>query len=265
MCHQVCLKEIGNSQEDIGYSLHKIQGQKTRFCCLTYLSSFPRYLRLVLQYSDVIVGQFFGHQNTDTFRLFYNRNREYKSFIECFTKQIYTSEQPVSWAMIAPGLTPRILVDGMRKSVKSNPSIRLYKYSVYDGKVLDYSQFSLSLKKTALEMSPHWEVYNFSSQFDQKDGISASILDQVYCDMVEGSPDSSPSLQKYLASNTAKMVDPRTCSSWCKRVHLCAIPNVDIFNFNKCISTTSHSEPQTNNLVMLVSVVVILLSSTSDF
>ena len=31
-----------------------------------------RYHRLIEQYSDVVVGQFYGHQNTDTFRLFYN-------------------------------------------------------------------------------------------------------------------------------------------------------------------------------------------------
>ena len=35
-----------------------------------------RYLRLILQYSDVIVGQFYGHQNTDTFRVFYNNKRK---------------------------------------------------------------------------------------------------------------------------------------------------------------------------------------------
>ena len=35
-----------------------------------------RYLRLILQYSDVIVGQFYGHQNTDTFRVFYNSKRK---------------------------------------------------------------------------------------------------------------------------------------------------------------------------------------------
>ena len=29
-----------------------------------------RYVRFVRAYSDVIVGQFFGHQHTDTFRMF---------------------------------------------------------------------------------------------------------------------------------------------------------------------------------------------------
>lgn len=29
-----------------------------------------RYLEFVRQYSDIIVGQFFGHQHSDTFRIF---------------------------------------------------------------------------------------------------------------------------------------------------------------------------------------------------
>ena len=31
-----------------------------------------RYLRLVRKYSDIIVGQFFGHLHSDTFRVVYN-------------------------------------------------------------------------------------------------------------------------------------------------------------------------------------------------
>lgn len=38
-----------------------------------HLSWHFRYHRLIEEYSDVIVGQFFGHQNTDTFRVFYNK------------------------------------------------------------------------------------------------------------------------------------------------------------------------------------------------
>ena len=36
-----------------------------------------RYNRLVLQYSDVIVGQFFGHQNSDAFRIFKDNKSKY--------------------------------------------------------------------------------------------------------------------------------------------------------------------------------------------
>eukprot|EP00090_Calanus_glacialis_P032199 TRINITY_DN53405_c0_g1_i1.p1 TRINITY_DN53405_c0_g1~~TRINITY_DN53405_c0_g1_i1.p1 ORF type:complete len:473 (-),score=159.30 TRINITY_DN53405_c0_g1_i1:33-1451(-) len=175
-----------------------------------------RYLRLILQYSDVIVGQFFGHQNTDTFRVFYNNKR-----------------QAVSWALISPGISPRTVVEGMREPVISSPSMRLYKYSVYDGKVLDYSQFSLSLSQSNTEGRPVWDLqYNFSSLYGAE-SISPASLDRVYNTMAT---QSSPLLDNYLLANTAGMDHPKDCRDTCRKVHLCAIPNVDITNFRKCIS-----------------------------
>ena len=43
--------------------------------------------------------------------------------------------QPISWALLAPGISPITRVEGVREPVLSSPSIRLYKYSIYDGKV----------------------------------------------------------------------------------------------------------------------------------
>lgn len=36
-----------------------------------------RYLRLVRKYSNIILGQFFGHLHSDSFRIIYNENGEY--------------------------------------------------------------------------------------------------------------------------------------------------------------------------------------------
>ena len=43
--------------------------------------------------------------------------------------------EAVSWALVAPGLSPTARLAGVREPVLSSPSIRLYKYSIYDGKV----------------------------------------------------------------------------------------------------------------------------------
>merc|ERR1719483_365206 len=157
-----------------------------------------RYLRLILQYSDVIVGQFYGHQNSDTFRVFYNSKR-----------------QPVSWALISPGISPRTVVEGLRDPVSSSPSLRLYKYSVYDGKVLDYSQFSLSLSLSNSEERPVWDLqYNFSSLYNAE-SISPSSLDRVYNSLV-----SSPqTFDQYLLANTGGAEEPITCTERCRGAH----------------------------------------------
>ena len=43
--------------------------------------------------------------------------------------------QPMGWALVAPGISPMGRLEGVREPVLSSPSIRLYKYSIYDGKV----------------------------------------------------------------------------------------------------------------------------------
>ena len=48
-----------------------------------------RYLEFVRRYSDIIVGQFFGHQHSDSFRIFRDKNGEYKKilviYLQAFT------------------------------------------------------------------------------------------------------------------------------------------------------------------------------------
>ena len=46
----------------------------------------------------------------------------------------------------------------------------------------------------------------------------------------------STMLDNYLLANTAGIEQPSSCSESCRKVQLCAIPNVDITNFKKCIS-----------------------------
>jgi len=201
-----------------------------------------RYLNLVTKYQKTIVGQYFGHQNTDTFRIFYDPK----------------THLPSNWALIAPGLSPRSLLEGVRQPVTSNPALRLYKYSVYDGKVLDYTQFSLSLERSAKEPQQRaiWEPqYNFSSLYETE-AITADSLDQVYREMRK---EGSLKLNGYLKSNTAG--SPSPCPAACRKVHLCAIRNVDITFFNKCVSQASGYESVRPFSPILIITLLLLLTS----
>jgi len=42
-----------------------------------------RYIRLVQKYSDIIVGQFFGHLHSDSFRIVYSDGKIYRSPTQC--------------------------------------------------------------------------------------------------------------------------------------------------------------------------------------
>ena len=53
----------------------------------------------------------------------------------CYCDNICFAGQPQGWALVSPGISPTGRLDGVRETVLSSPSIRLYKYSIYDGKV----------------------------------------------------------------------------------------------------------------------------------
>nr|CAD7570337.1 unnamed protein product [Timema californicum] len=72
-----------------------------------------RYLLLVRKYSDVIVGQFFGHLHSDSFRVVYKNNG-----------------RPVSWMFISPAVSPRRTPSGA-----NNPGLRLYKFDTDTGQL----------------------------------------------------------------------------------------------------------------------------------
>lgn len=57
---------------------------------------------------------------------------------------------------------------------------------------------------------------------------------------------------RYLMAHTGGMEHPSNCPDPCLKVHLCAIPNVDIGNFMKCLT-------QANNANTIISSFIVLL------
>nr|CAD7601324.1 unnamed protein product [Timema genevievae] len=139
-----------------------------------------RYLLLVRKYSDVIVGQFFGHLHSDSFRVVYKNNG-----------------RPVSWMFIAPAVSPRRTPSGA-----NNPGLRLYKFDTDTGqdyaqqnssllfmlnanklvflamfvKVLDYVQYYLDLMAANQRDQAEWQPeYNLSSYYGLNEVSPASL------------------------------------------------------------------------------------------
>ncbi|XP_047098643.1 acid sphingomyelinase-like phosphodiesterase 3b [Schistocerca piceifrons] len=70
-----------------------------------------KYIVMVREFRDIIMGQFAGHHHTDTFRVFYNKN-----------------EFPVSWLLLAPSVAPNCVKTAAEICIYTNPGARLYKY-----------------------------------------------------------------------------------------------------------------------------------------
>lgn len=178
-----------------------------------------RYLKLVRKFADIIVGQFFGHLHSDSFRVIYNDNG-----------------RPVSWAMIAPSVTPRRTTDGA-----NNPGLRLYKFDKDTGQVLDYTQYYLDLGR----LSRHpgvidWEVeYNFSSYYGLSN-ISPLSLHTLAEKLTQSSTNEKPSFNKYYKANSVRMYSSSTTScDNCAHTHYCAITRVDYEEYEQCVKTAA--------------------------
>ncbi|XP_018328097.1 acid sphingomyelinase-like phosphodiesterase 3a [Agrilus planipennis] len=173
-----------------------------------------KYLQIVRKYSKIIVGQFFGHLHSDTYRIFYDEEGT-----------------PVSWAFIAPSLTPRRLHVG-----HNNPGLRLYKFDRYTGEIIDYSQYYLDLPKTSKE-DPNWQVeYNFSSYY----GISqiTPLTLHGLAEKLTLSPLSeSQKFTRYFRANSVGVIGG--CGFGCALHHYCAITRVDFVEFEICMDRVS--------------------------
>ncbi|XP_071455725.1 acid sphingomyelinase-like phosphodiesterase 3b [Hetaerina americana] len=241
-----------------------------------------RYLRLVRKYSQVIVGQFFGHHHSDSFRVIYSERG-----------------QPISWMFLAPSVTPWRTPSGA-----NNPGLRLYKFDTDTGQVLDYVQYFLNLSSANHRDHAEWQLeYNLTSLYGLPN-VSAASLHELAETFRSGPtvdnsasfygiggyggyagngggwgssavplPVVSPMLgvdlfERYYRANSVGYHHGSgwgTCSAHCRRGHYCSITRVDYAAFRECMEadlgdgTAGCARPQSLLLWSLCGILLILL------
>ena len=116
-----------------------------------------RFLRLLVRFSDVIVGQLYGHTHTDSFRLI--RSEKGK---------------PVGLSLLQGSVSP---ITGC------NPSLRLYSCNSQKNKLVDFDQYFIDLEQidvvpniSAVELAKRWKLlYRASESYRLKDLSPASL------------------------------------------------------------------------------------------
>nr|XP_018905001.1 PREDICTED: acid sphingomyelinase-like phosphodiesterase 3b [Bemisia tabaci]XP_018905002.1 PREDICTED: acid sphingomyelinase-like phosphodiesterase 3b [Bemisia tabaci]XP_018905003.1 PREDICTED: acid sphingomyelinase-like phosphodiesterase 3b [Bemisia tabaci]XP_018905004.1 PREDICTED: acid sphingomyelinase-like phosphodiesterase 3b [Bemisia tabaci]XP_018905005.1 PREDICTED: acid sphingomyelinase-like phosphodiesterase 3b [Bemisia tabaci] len=174
-----------------------------------------RYLELVRKYSDIIVGQFFGHLHSDTFRIVYNE-----------------TGHPVSWMMMAPSVSPRVPSGG-----NNNPGIRLYKFDTDTGQVLDYTQYYLDLANANERGQADWvPEYNLTSYYQLRE-VSTSSLHS----LAERLKDSSSvEFNRYYSANSVQY-KRGSCEEECAHTHYCAVTCLVYQDFSQCMEMAARS------------------------
>lgn len=176
-----------------------------------------RFIQLVQKHAKVIEAQFFAHHHTDSFRLFFDDEKNKEERI------------PVSYQLLSPGVTPwRSTLS--EETGANNPGIRLVSYDTITGKVVDVSTYYLNLTSANLQGHAQWQLeYNFSSTYKL-----SSLTPNTLYDLTKAMKDNKTTFDRYYRANTVSLEDPDVCTDQCRLLHWCAITEVDYTRFYDC-------------------------------
>ncbi|KAI4894343.1 hypothetical protein NFI96_032790 [Prochilodus magdalenae] len=170
------------------------------------------YIKLIQKYHNIIIGQFFGHHHTDSFRMFYD-----------------SSGDPISAMFLTPGITPwKTTLPGVEDGA-NNPGIRVFEYDEKTLLVKDIVTYYLNLTH-ANAARVRWEKeYRLTEAFRVPDASPASmhhVLEQI--------AEEDCYLQKYYEFNSVNY-DLTACNEDCRIDHVCAIREVDFEDYERCV------------------------------
>ncbi|KAK2909997.1 acid sphingomyelinase-like phosphodiesterase 3b [Channa argus] len=171
-----------------------------------------RYLELIRKHHSVLLGQFFGHHHTDSFRMFYN-----------------SEGSPISVMFISPGVTPwKTTLPGVEDGA-NNPGIRVFEYDTQTLVVKDIVTYYLDLTR-ANAARGHWEKeYRLTESFRVTDASPASMHQ-----VLERIANNRCYLQKYFELNSVSY-DLTECNSDCRVDQVCAAREVDFNRYEHCL------------------------------
>ncbi|CAG9794964.1 unnamed protein product [Diatraea saccharalis] len=196
---------------------HAAPGSDSRHSYDVSSDANARYLRTVRRYARIIAGQFFGHLHADTFRV------------------IYDNDRPVSWALLAPSVSPHRDPVG-----SSNPGLRLYKFDTNTGKVLDYTQYYLDLATANRNAGgAEWTAeYNLTQYYGLHE-ISASSLHNLADKLRIGTPQETTVFYKYLRAYSVRHDSSENCDGACAHQHFCAITCLEHLAYRQCVEAAA--------------------------
>ncbi|XP_026915723.1 acid sphingomyelinase-like phosphodiesterase 3b isoform X4 [Acinonyx jubatus] len=171
------------------------------------------YLKVVQKHHHVIVGQFFGHHHTDSFRMFYD-----------------DTGAPISVMFLTPGVTPwKTTLPGVVNGA-NNPGIRVFEYDRTTLSLQDMVTYFVNLSQANEKGIPLWELeYRLTEAYGVPDAGSRSMHAAL------GRIASDPgTLQRYYVYNSVSY-DREACDPACSAEHVCAMREVAFDAYAACL------------------------------
>ncbi|CAG9559587.1 unnamed protein product [Danaus chrysippus] len=220
---------------------HSAPGSGSRYNAYS-VDANVKFLNTIRRHAGIIAGQFFGHLHVDTFRV------------------IYDKELPVSWAFLAPSLSPHHDPAG-----SSNPGLRLYKFDSDTGKVLDYTQFYLDLAVAnrggdgTTVVGGDWVAeYNLTQYYAIRD-VSAESLHHLADKLRIGTAHETTMFNKYLRSYNVKRDISDNCDGACAHQHYCAITCLEHIAYRQCVEAAASALAASGRSAPLVAPLISLI------
>jgi len=179
-----------------------------------------RYLQILQEYADTIHLQLYGHHHTDTFKLIRNQPDFDGTGLE---------NEVIGVGILAPAVTPWNSTLAPETGA-NNPAIRLFKYNIKTGEILDYEQFWLDLNEANQNGTANWKSeYVFKEYFGVK-----NLTHQAFEEIFQKMSEDSEYFDKYHQINSVQKPDI-DCDENCRGYHLCAISQQDYQYFDQCV------------------------------
>jgi len=169
------------------------------------------YISLIKNYSDVISGQFFAHQHSDSFKIIYDDN-----------------SNPILTILLAPSVTPWKTT--LPNVTANNPGIRLMMINEKTAELQGYIQYYTNLKDDIVNKYYSWnEEYRTISY-----GLSSLIPTEIHKLVLDFMKQNSTYFEKYYEYSPVAYPQEK-CDTLCKKVHLCSITKVDYTDYDHCL------------------------------
>jgi len=216
-----------------------------------YPNLWPQFndvlLDVISNYTDIITGQFYGHEHADTFRF---------SYLNSWYSSPYESAQPNGVMFIAPSVTPWInstMYQTYPDSAFHNPALRRV-FINSNGTVQDIETYFLNLTAANQGAPLDYELeYSYVKDLGAKAPLNALNMWTVYQNIRK-----YPQLfQRYLSYNSVLV--PVNCSANCTVTQQCAILQPYYTSFSVCTNAVPWKQPMWMWIVLGVSIVLIAL------
>ena len=187
-----------------------------------------KFVQFIVNNSDIIAGQFFAHQHSDSFKLFYVQ--KYDAAVDEET------QVPVAVMYLAPSVTPwKTTLDGVSAN---NPSIRLYEYDPKTGDIINIQQYYTNLTEANVSGNLTWKLEYSATAVYGLENVNSGSIGSLVDSFLDSNNDN---FDRYYEYNAVSYTGEGPCDEDCKMTQMCSIVCPLYDQYYECLKDPHHA------------------------